>query len=629
MCGIGGILNLDRSSIIKQEFESFINSMQHRGPDGSGFSYFLNEKLALGHRRLAILDLSDNGSQPMRFEESGLTIIYNGEIFNFLELKQELIKLGYRFNSNTDTEVVLKSWDMWGLDCLNKFNGMWAFAIWDEKKEELILCRDRFGIKPLYFGLINSKQFLFASETRAFKYYPRFNRQIDERLASMNNSNPFSLEGLGYTVFKDINQVLPGHILRVNFSGVKHQERWWNIKDHVYNVSNLTYDLQLDRFKELLYNACKLRLISDVPIGTALSGGLDSSVVYSLIKEIINTNDTLRIHPDSQKAFLADFIDLRSREYEYAKEVIEYKKGELQIVEQNPKYFIENVEKDTELFDAIFPSPITPIAAVYKTMKYNGISVSFDGHGVDEMLYGYLYMLYDLYQYYLNRFEFSKAEFYKEVLQKMYHPTDQSMVAAELSGKIENQSKYKLKGLRRIISILKDVNADIYNSYLPPNLPSLSDDPYSFGKLQFEDQIIFNQFFESALPTILRNFDRAGMMNSVEIRMPFLDHELVTFIFSLPMESKIKSGFTKAILRDSMINKIPESVRIRTYKVGIGDPLTTWVNGKAKDWFIQKLESQLLPLPPALKSKLYSNDLIFSEEDVKMGWAMINRELIT
>ena len=184
MCGIAGIYKFNNEPIVKKTLIRFTDSMHHRGPDGSGYELFESETVGLGQRRLAILDLSEAGKQPMSYADQRYWITYNGEVFNFSDVKKELVKLNYSFKSNSDTEVILAAYIQWGKDCLNKFNGMWAFAIWDNQKKELFLSRDRFGIKPLYYIFIPGKLFAFASETRAFKFLDGFNRCFDEKLLS-------------------------------------------------------------------------------------------------------------------------------------------------------------------------------------------------------------------------------------------------------------------------------------------------------------------------------------------------------------------------------------------------------------------------------------------------------------
>ena len=212
MCGISGIWHF-KNKVNQQIIKPFNNALKHRGPDGEGY-YFDNESnLSLGHRRLSILDLSDRGRQPMNYLNGRYCITYNGELFNFIELKEELQRKGYTFFSNTDTEIIPAAYDYWGIDCLNKFNGMWAFAIWDRKSKSLFLARDRFGVKPIFYLHQPGSMFAFASETIAFKYLPGYVRKINKSNLAAAIKDSFLLEGSGHTIFQDIFQIMPGHCM--------------------------------------------------------------------------------------------------------------------------------------------------------------------------------------------------------------------------------------------------------------------------------------------------------------------------------------------------------------------------------------------------------------------------------
>ena len=231
MCGIAGIL--DHNNILSREdLIAFTDSMKHRGPDGSGYEILCNGHLGLGHRRLSILDLSEAGRQPMELLDGRYHVVYNGEIFNFIELRHELKSLGYEFHSDTDTEVFVKAYHHWGTACFNRFNGMWAAAIWDEKNRELLLTRDRFGIKPLYCYATQG-YLAFASETNAFLHLKGHRRSINDALFLMNIAEPYALEGASLTPFQDIIALPPGHFLRFGQSGAANPEPWFFPQNHL------------------------------------------------------------------------------------------------------------------------------------------------------------------------------------------------------------------------------------------------------------------------------------------------------------------------------------------------------------------------------------------------------------
>jgi len=335
MCGIAGIYRFDNQEINQNRLQAFTDALKHRGPDGSGYELLNKNQLGLGHRRLSILDLSEAGKQPMIDASNRYTITYNGEIFNFEELKKELEALKYSFQTRTDTEVILTAYAEWGKDCLHKFNGMWALAIWDKEKEELFLSRDRFGIKPLYYHTTET-EFLFNSETRSFKYLPDYNREIDSELFSLLKKNEYALEGIGYTIFRGIHQVLPGHYLVVKANMPIQQKRWYDIRN-VKLVKTKNLKEHAAKFYQLFEDSCKLRLRSDVPLATALSGGLDSTSVYTTVNGLLKSGATKRTHANSQKAFTIAFEGLKNDERVYAQQAANYVNGSIEIKEQTPE----------------------------------------------------------------------------------------------------------------------------------------------------------------------------------------------------------------------------------------------------------------------------------------------------
>lgn len=624
MCGIAGIYNYNSTSQNLEVLKEFTDSMSHRGPDGAGYDLLNNERVGLGHRRLSILDLTEAGHQPFYYMDR-YCMVYNGEIFNFNTIKSDLISKGYTFRSETDTEVVIAAYDCFGLACFEKFNGMWALALWDIEKKQLILSRDRYGVKPLYYSQFN-QSFAFASETRAFKYLKGFKRQIDAVNYEITLKNNYALEGLGYTIFKDIFQVLPGHYLVIDDHTSIQQKRWYDIREKLKPLP-LDVKKQSTEFYELFRDACRIRLISDVKVATALSGGLDSSSIYSTVFDILNTESNARTNRDSQLAVSAIFPGLESDERVYVEKAIDYTKGNIEWVTTNTANLSVDIERDTELFDGISNAPITAISAIYKGMKNAGITVSLDGHGVDEMLYGYLYMVYDLWLEALKEQNASEAQTHAEILSGLYYPAYQTAKKNELLSINKKSINTKNKIKLCIKKLLQKLPTDS-NLYQPIDLPSLSDKPYNFSHFKTKERILFYEFFQNSLPALLRNFDRAGMMNSVEIRMPFLDYRIVEYVFSLPFESKIGNGFTKRILREAMANKMNEEVRTRTFKVGIASPFEFWAQNYLKEWF----ESSILKLEKdeqAKYSELLNQYYINSDKNIlEKIWNRLNLELI-
>lgn len=630
MCGIAGIYNFNTAFVEKEQLVRFTDSMYHRGPDGAGYELLDEGFLGLGQRRLSILDLSDAGKQPMTYADGRYWITYNGEIFNFNEVKEELLQLGHRFKSETDTEVILASFACWGKACLDKFNGMWAFAIWDDANKELFLARDRFGIKPLYYLHKPDRFFAFASETRAFKFLEGFQREFDEELLQLNLQDSYALEGLGYTPFKNILQVLPGHFMVVSRGKQEiKQKRWWHINDHLHTEIPETLEAQAEKFYELFRDACRLRLVSDVPVATALSGGLDSSAVYSTVYDILKTESLGRVSKDSQRAFCAIFPGLQTDESEFAIQATKYTNGNLNFFTNELTELPYTIEKETELFDSILASPISSISPVYRGMRKEGVLVSLDGHGVDEMLYGYRDTVRALFEYSLKMKSYEDTETYKDVLYALYHKDQSNGVKLKLENRInlqkDNDKKRVKNFLKNLKSKLQNINND--KESLSVAKTNLTSEGYDFSQLPFKDKILFNQFFITTLPTLLRNFDRASMINSVEIRMPFMDWRLVTYVFSLPSESKIGKGFTKLILRQAMKSKMDEEIRQRRFKVGVGSPLKDWFNKPLKTWALDTLGTYDIE-----QKKILEKYYIDGEKNAQLlieTWLKINKNLIS
>ncbi len=598
MCGISGIYNLDNSKVSFETLKRFTDSMFHRGPDGAGYELFDNDTLGMGQRRLSILDLSEAGKQPMSYADGRYWITYNGEIFNFIEVREELQALGHTFNSDSDTEVILAAYAQWGKDCLDKLNGMWAFAIWDEIEKTLFLARDRFGIKPLYYSF-SDQFFAFASETIAFKYLDGFNRKINEDRLKEIVENSLAHEGLGLTIYDNIYQILPGHTLLIqNKKPVPKQKRWYDIRDKIKKGNTNTYEDNVKSFYNLFENACKIRMRSDVPLASALSGGLDSSSVYSMVHHISEQN----IHNDRQanqckKAITAVFPGTDMDEKQYAEVVAEkWGKENWVCISNDMNHLAQEIENVTAQFDAMAGTPMNAITKIYEGIRNEQVIVSLDGHGVDEMLFGYRYMLDKLFYYYLEIGSVKKAILVKDVLVNLYHDNNRESVRNRLDSLISQVEKDKnsLKGKWK--SFLKPTKHKVDIVKTPNVAKQLSNDLYHFESFPYEQQILLNDFFIYSLPTYLRDFDRAAMQHSVEVRMPFMDYRLVEFCFQLPIEHKIGAGFTKRIVRDAVKEIVPKSIVERTFKVGIGSPLVSWFNHELNAYAQELLSKSELDL---------------------------------
>lgn len=601
MCGIAGIWHLNKKPLTKEKLVRFTDSLSHRGPDDG--SYWIDRSLflGLGHRKLSILDASSLSNQPMSFANDRYKIIYNGEVFNFPELKRELELKNYQFRTTTDTEVVVAAYDCWGKDCLNKFNGMWAFAIWDELKQSLFLARDRFGIKPLYYLYKPNDIFAFASETYAFKFLEGFNREFNKQHLALNIVDSFSLEAHGHTIFKNIFQIVPGHYLEINATSTHlTQRRWWSTLTTTTKLSE-NYNDQVEYFRELFLDALKLRIPKDGPVASALSGGLDSSSVYCGIYYVMNQGTLSdRIPDSSQKAFVATFPGTSIDERCFAEQVIEFTRGKVEYILPDFSNLPQKIKDTTLLFDSIYLTPMLPTCEVYRAMNKMKIRISMDGHGADEMLFGYSSMMESVMK---AKYDGSllRENDILETLLNMHSPDDRDLIKERL---LNNSDRSIQSGVKSIVKkVLPDgiiqfltkyrIAGNKFGIYSGERPCSLTNEPYNVENLSLEQRVPFQAFHTTLLPTILRNFDRSSMQSSIEIRMPFMDYRLVSFIFSLPFTSKVNKGYSKRIVRDAMKGIIPETIRTRKWKVGFNAPMVEWFSVEMKEFILDEINSSV------------------------------------
>jgi len=632
MCGITGIITYGGGKVDLGGLAKFNDALSHRGPDGCGLYISDDGRVGLGHRRLAILDLSENGKQPMSYLDGRYQITFNGEIYNFIELRKELLDCGYKFQSDSDTEVIMAAYDKWREKCLDKFNGMWAFAIWDNQKNNLFLARDRFGVKPLYYFFSSGVLFAFSSETVSFKYLDGFKKEIDEVNLTMALQNSFSLEGFGKTIYKNVKQILPGHYVNLDRDGNFCQKRWWNTRDHLVRAP-LTYEEQVVKFKEIFFDACRIRMRSDVPLATALSGGLDSSSVYCAMQNLMRSNvDKVRIPKDWRKAFVAVFPGTSVDEAVYAKKVIDYTNGSATYIQPDYLNLVQELVNSTVMFDGIYLSPVLAGGEIYGGMRKEGIKISMDGHGVDEMLFGYSDMVASAHYDALLRGDKDYANDTLKIYLEMQLPENNSTARQTIS---KNSDRLHL--LARKLFRTAPMAKKLYNFFLKKNkFPWLySPQPLAGGRGVGPAEAAFGIFHETTLPTILRNFDRASMQHGVEIRMPFMDWRLVAFIFSLPLKSRLGDGFTKRILRDNMKGIMPEEIRIRKLKIGLNAPMKEWFKNELKTYIYDEVSSKNFlssNVWDGKKIKTFVEDKIekksWTSEDCAVLWPYLNAHIL-
>lgn len=608
MCGIAGIWRF-KDRVSQDEIRSFTDSMYHRGPDGAGYEVFETDNLALGHRRLSILDLSDAGKQPMSYADQRYWLTFNGEVYNFIEIRKELIAKGYAFVSESDSEVVLAAYIEWGSNCFRKFNGMWAIAIWDSSDKTLLLSRDRFGVKPLHYAYRENEFFAFASETVAFKHIRGNTRSYNKEnlLRAMHAHN--CLEPAGETIYEGIHQLLAGSLMIIKQNKIVKMEAWWKTLDNLPSVPEKFED-QKERFLELLSDACKLRLRSDVSVASALSGGIDSTAVYCMLAHVMKTNGDGRVAKDWQKAFSIAFPGSDVDERKYIESVLRQTNGNGMIVEPTNDNLVAELQQSTSMSDFISGTPLPCLTYVYKAMHQNGIVVSMDGHGVDEYIYGYQSSVISaLMNAYVSR-QPDYAKVIEDTLMQMNFP-DKGKQAINTAKRRADQIRQMQGGLKfKVKQLAKSVLPSRY-SHKHYTIPGFKpDDLYSSDYVQqveypqvysvlnatknLGEQQLLQEFHYNDLPYNLRDFDRGAMQHQIEIRMPFMDYRLVTYTMALPQKSKLNQGYTKHILRESLKGIMPEDIRTRKLKIGLGAPLADWFNGPLNMYLTDTASSQKL-----------------------------------
>ncbi len=565
MCGIAGIISLNPNDVSKQRLQQMTDSIAHRGPEGEG--YWINDtgNIGLGHRRLCIIDLSNAGSQPMHYLDR-YTIVYNGEIYNYIELKQSLQQQGYNFWSHSDTEVILAAYDFYGQDCLQQFDGMFAFALWDEKDKTLFCARDRFGEKPLYFYQ-NNNQFLFASEMKALwaAGVPREmeNTMLLNYLTLGYTTNPADNSG---TFYKNIYQLPPANFLIIELDQIKKEfspfySAYWDLDKET--IVNIPENKAIEHFEDLLRTSVKRRLRSDVAVGTSLSGGLDSSSIASIMQSLLPG-------ANSHAVFSAVFPQFEKDESKYIDQVAN--QFSMKSYKTNPtaQSLIKDLDKLIHHQEEPFQSAsIYAQYKVYELAKENGVTVLLDGQGADETLAGYHKYYHWYWQELIAKHQWKTASDEIHSAKSLGVNVDwnwKNYIASYLPGSTARQLEKK--------AYKETFHPDISREFLKH-----SADKKTFYKPvvdKLNDILYFNSV-QFGLQELLRYADRNSMAHSREVRLPFLNHELVQFIFSLPSHYKIRNGWTKWILRKTMNPQLPKEIVWRKDKVGFEPPQQQWM----------------------------------------------------
>ena len=554
MCGISGIINKSNVAVTKDEIKYMNDLIVHRGPDDEGFFYGKN--FALGHRRLSILDLSKDGHQPMSYMEDKYTITYNGEIFNYLEIRKELEEFGYKFNSKTDTEVILASYDRWGKDCVEKFNGMWAFAIYDKKEDILFCSRDRFGVKPFYFTQTKDK-FVFGSEIKQLLNF--YNGKFVNKTLLIDFLATGILEHTNETFFEGIYKLEQAHNMIYDLK--THNFKIKKYYDIALNENNKKLDetQSVDSVSKNLKQAIKLRLRSDVKVGTCLSGGLDSSSVAALASMAYTNNEEKFI------AIHAKSIEESTDESIYAQMVAQHCDLNLQIVEPSTQKFIDNIQEVVYTQEEPFGGPsIFMQYFVMQKAKDLNCKVMLDGQGGDETLLGY-------------------EKYYPAIYLDMFKNFGLMYCLKEVMRSNKNNSKLSLFGILKYI--VGSLFFGIRKIYIKRNVSFLKAFENKFLFLENLSKKYFNidemqkyEIFTTNLPALLRYEDKNSMRHSIETRLPFVDYVNLENSLSINAKYKIKDGWSKYVLRKVIDSILPNEVVWRKNKFGFNAPDNIWLN---------------------------------------------------
>ena len=597
MCGIAGLVS--RAGIDPQMLVRMTHLAVHRGPDGFGFSYHSGDSAApaeiihnenrtpvmdrpqvgLGNRRLAILDLSTQGCMPMQVDDSACCVTYNGEIYNYKELRAELEHAGYGFRTRTDTEVILRAYQHWGEECLQRFNGMWSFALWDRERQSLFCARDRFGVKPFYYALHDGRLH-FASEIKQLIHGAGL-----PRVANARAVYHFLDRGLhdysSDTFFEDIQQLPGGHALRLRLADTLQPivYRYWELR--VQPLPKMSVEDACEEFQAHFRRSVSLRMRSDVPVGASLSGGLDSSAVLC---EASHISPQQRFH-----TFSACYDDRNVDERQFVAEAVHSTQAESHLTFPKGQEFWKNAE--ALLYQQDEPVGSSSVYAQWCVMaeaRKCGVPVLLGGQGGDETLCGY-----KKYRYFYLWLLLKSADprLFREMLLGSWRGAWSGFTFVDATRYFPNSWRRPFSVIERLCS------PEFRHTFEDPNLNLGA--RASLSERQKAD-ITF-----ASLPALLRYEDRNSMAHSIESRLPFLDYELVQFAVNCPSSLMFREGWSKWILRKSLASRLPEKIRLRKSKLGFSTPQIDWMrsglkNGRRDLWDTRSLQMERFISPRGL-----------------------------
>jgi asparagine synthase (glutamine-hydrolysing) len=566
MCGISGIVNKTGVPVERNEIKEINDVIYHRGPDAEGF--YFHSCFAFGHRRLSVIDISSAGHQPMEYLNK-YWITYNGEVYNYIEIRDELIRLGYTFRTATDTEVILAAYDKWGVECFVRFNGMWAMAIFDKSSNIIVFSRDRFGIKPLYYKDLEAS-FIFGSEIKQLINCSTENKinedvLLEYMLTRIDNHTEA-------TYFKNINSLPPSHYMIYSLADHSYlKTKYYELKT-IPGIDCINETQLIESFKDTFKSAVKLRLRSDVKVGTCLSGGLDSSAISNLAAGMYNVESDARFTAINVKS-----TDKVNDESQFASIVAKSSNIELHTVMPTYEDFINSIDEVIYTQEEPFGSPSMFMGwHVFQKARALDCKVMLNGQGGDEILLGYERYFPSTISL-LNPFNFFYSIYNQSANSRQSFFT---LFAFYFYFKIPFLRA--LKNKRRSL-VKKDFKRNKYFDFIKMSARSYKS----------PSQLQILEITTLQLPHLLRYEDRNSMRHSIETRLPFLDYRLVELAISLPLIMKINKGWTKYILRRSIDGDLPEEIVWRKNKFGFESP-ENWITEYSPRMLIEIQSSKLL-----------------------------------
>ncbi|HVF80945.1 MAG TPA: asparagine synthase (glutamine-hydrolyzing) [Flavisolibacter sp.] len=590
MCGIAGFIDFKKAST-EEELVRMSACLQHRGPDGSG-KYFSETKgaaIGLGHRRLSIIDLSETANQPMHY--NGLHLIFNGEIYNYNEIRDKLISLGHHFQTHSDTEVILHAWHQWGQKSIEQWRGMFAIALYDENKNELICIRDRAGVKPFYYYL-HDGLFLFASELKAITAHKAFKKEIDANAVA--SFLQYGYVAHPHCIFKNTFKIQPGHYLRFDLQTTNlSAHRYWNVYDS-YNKPKLTIDLPqaIDETERILAESFQYRMVADVPVGVFLSGGYDSSCVTALLQK----NSTEKI-----KTFTIGSTDKKLNEAPFARQIADHLGTEHTEYYCTPQEALQIIPELPYYYDEPFADSSAIPTILVSRLARKKVTVALSADAGDEIFAGY--NRYD----YISRYG-NKLRAIPRPLRKMAAATMEGISSQKIpyfKDKYNFHSRYdKLKNLLNDPSpsqLLKNLTQvftqqDLNRLFTLPVNELATQHISSQLQKEYYDPLSYMMAVDYEtymVDDILQKVDRATMSVSLEGREPFLDQHIIEWAAQLPSDFKYHNGQKKYILKQIVHRHIPKEIMERP-KMGFGIPIESWLTNELKELVIEHLNETSL-----------------------------------